>query len=125
MAILEKYNALKKLDQKDLKKNQIDKGKHDDGHNARDDFKELKDEKASSPNNCFIEILLITAIDISQGFDFVSDLLIILALSRSNDTWWFFLSSFLVLAPYLTIYTSLLNNLIGIISEKISKFNYT
>ena len=57
-----------------------------------------------------LSVLLSFFIEESSFFDFISDFMIIIALGRSTDTAWFSFSLFTVLAPYYTVYTSLINN---------------
>ena len=64
---------------------------------------------------CFLVVLLSLCIELSSCFDFFSDLMIIIALGNSTDTAWFSFSLFTVLAPYYTIYSSLINQLIKLI----------
>lgn len=66
-------------------------------------------EKKQEVNLIFIKVLLSTFIELSSFLDFYSDLLVIWALSQSTDTAWFTISIFTVLAPFYTIYTSLIN----------------
>ena len=78
-------------------------------------------------NLAFLVVLISFCIEISSCFDFFSDLLIILALANSTDTAWFSFSLFTVLAPYYTIYSSLINQLIKMIraSQKKSSRTYS
>ena len=66
-------------------------------------------------NLCLLVVLLTLFIEVSSCFDFFSDLVIIIALGNSSDTAWFSFSLFTVLAPYYTIYSSLINQLIKMI----------
>ena len=61
-------------------------------------------------NRIFVKVLLCSFIEVSSFFDFVSDMFIVWALSNSTHTSWFTISIFTVLAPYYTIYTSLINH---------------
>lgn len=63
-------------------------------------------------------VLLSLFIEESSFFDFFSDLIIIRALGNSTDTAWFSFSLFTVLAPYYTVYTSLINNQIELHRRK-------
>ena len=55
-------------------------------------------------------VLLSLFIEESSFFDFFSDLVIIHGLANSTDSAWLAFSLFTVLAPYYTVYTSLINN---------------
>ena len=60
-------------------------------------------------NLSILVVLLSLFIEESSFFDFFSDLIIIRGLGQSTDTAWFSFSLFTVLAPYYTVYTSLIN----------------
>ena len=54
-------------------------------------------------------MLLQFLIEVSSIFDFSSDLIVINALAMSEHTGWFAFSLLTVIAPYLTVYASLIN----------------
>ena len=72
---------------------------------------DLSNVGASDKGNLsLLPVLLALFIEESSFFDFFSDFLIIVALANSEHTAWFSFSLFTVLAPYYTVYTSLINN---------------
>ena len=54
-------------------------------------------------------MLLQFLIEVSSIFDFSSDVVVIYALAKSEHTGWFAFSLLTVIAPYLTVYASLIN----------------
>ena len=60
-------------------------------------------------NLSLLVILLSLFIEYSSFLDFVSDIIIIFSLANTEHTAWLAFSLFTVLAPYYTVYTSLIN----------------
>ena len=60
-------------------------------------------------NMVLLSVIFSLLIELSSFGDFFSDLLIIYSLSQTTHTAWLTFSLFTMLAPYYTVYTSLLN----------------
>lgn len=57
-----------------------------------------------------MKVFLSLMIEVSSFLDLCTDLFIVWALAKSTDSVWFTISIFTILAPYYTIYGSLINN---------------
>jgi len=66
----------------------------------------------------FICILLANIIEWSAALDFYSDIVVVSELAQSTDTAWLTFSLFTIIAPYYTIYTSLINYQIRLMQEQ-------
>jgi hypothetical protein len=76
------------------------------------------ENKKKSINLSFLPVFMSSVIEWSSFLDFFSDIRIIIALAKSKDTAWFAFCLITVLAPYYTIYTSLINNQIEQVRRK-------
>jgi hypothetical protein len=65
----------------------------------------------------FVGLFFATIIEVTSALDFYSDIVVVGELGNSTDTAWFTFSLFTILAPYYTIYSSLINQLLKLVRK--------